>query len=357
MNQLLDRIDALEAEVFGSEPPPPPPVDPQCNDNVDNDSDGLVDLNDPGCASVLDDDESDDPLPPPPPDDEFAAKCSGSGVLACDALTSIDSIAQAQTAGAAVPNSPSNPETNNNCRWNGGDRDCFPPFRTGDCSAFDSALLFPGQAQTSDIDRARLWAACYDPSADGARMAYWADRGSSIARIGDWSWSTSSPNEFWLQFELRVSSEMFFNPTGSSSAKLFRIDRNKVAPCSTEKRFMDVRIWEISPQRIRIVPMRYCPEVYLIRADAFEITPSDANKWFRITIGYVQGATVLTAVDVATGQTVHSVGGLEPQMIGGANMTGGYFTVHSTAHDPDVSAPSPNFWLRKLIVSTQPIAP
>ncbi len=31
----------------------------QCRDSIDNDSDGLIDLNDPGCANVADDDESD----------------------------------------------------------------------------------------------------------------------------------------------------------------------------------------------------------------------------------------------------------------------------------------------------------
>ena len=42
----------------GSPPPPPPPPTPtQCSDNIDNDLDGLIDLNDPGCTDVTDDDE------------------------------------------------------------------------------------------------------------------------------------------------------------------------------------------------------------------------------------------------------------------------------------------------------------
>ncbi len=40
---------------------PPPP--PQCSDEVDNDSDGLVDSTDPGCESASDNDETDEPLP------------------------------------------------------------------------------------------------------------------------------------------------------------------------------------------------------------------------------------------------------------------------------------------------------
>ena len=37
-------------------------ISTQCADSIDNDDDGLVDLNDPGCANAADDDESDDPV-------------------------------------------------------------------------------------------------------------------------------------------------------------------------------------------------------------------------------------------------------------------------------------------------------
>ncbi len=37
------------------------PVLPQCSDGIDNDGDGLIDLADPGCSDAMDDDESDDP--------------------------------------------------------------------------------------------------------------------------------------------------------------------------------------------------------------------------------------------------------------------------------------------------------
>ena len=39
--------------------------DPECSDGLDNDGDGDIDGNDPGCADAADDDESDDPPPPP----------------------------------------------------------------------------------------------------------------------------------------------------------------------------------------------------------------------------------------------------------------------------------------------------
>lgn len=43
-------------------PPPPPPPAVQCADGLDNDSDGKIDLVDPGCADANDDSESPDPL-------------------------------------------------------------------------------------------------------------------------------------------------------------------------------------------------------------------------------------------------------------------------------------------------------
>lgn len=43
----------------------PPPPEPECDDGFDNDADGLIDMNDPGCSSTQDDDET-DPGPPIP---------------------------------------------------------------------------------------------------------------------------------------------------------------------------------------------------------------------------------------------------------------------------------------------------
>lgn len=51
--------------VQGSSPPPPPPP-AACADSLDNDGDGLVDLNDPGCVDAADTDEFNAPPPPPP---------------------------------------------------------------------------------------------------------------------------------------------------------------------------------------------------------------------------------------------------------------------------------------------------
>src|SRR3989338_195619 len=46
-------------------PPPPPPNVYQCNDGRDNDGDGKVDMNDPGCSSPTDDNEYNKIQPPP----------------------------------------------------------------------------------------------------------------------------------------------------------------------------------------------------------------------------------------------------------------------------------------------------
>lgn len=61
---IADAALAVETEdsnvvtVVGAPPPPP-----ECDDGVDNDGDGQIDLDDDGCTDALDDDETD---PPPP---------------------------------------------------------------------------------------------------------------------------------------------------------------------------------------------------------------------------------------------------------------------------------------------------
>lgn len=79
--QLGELPFDFDEECAGGEetPPPPPPVEenPECSDGIDNDSDGKTDWGVPGdtgrdggCSTPTDDDESDDPAPPPP-----AAQC------------------------------------------------------------------------------------------------------------------------------------------------------------------------------------------------------------------------------------------------------------------------------------------
>ena len=52
----------VDVEFEAGDPPPPPP--PQCDDAIDNDGDGLIDLLDPGCEDIFDDDEFNQEPPP-----------------------------------------------------------------------------------------------------------------------------------------------------------------------------------------------------------------------------------------------------------------------------------------------------
>lgn len=53
-------VDASDTDEFNA----PPAV--ACNDGIDNDTDGLIDMNDPGCSVATDTDEFNEPLPPAP---------------------------------------------------------------------------------------------------------------------------------------------------------------------------------------------------------------------------------------------------------------------------------------------------
>jgi len=65
---LAHSINETAGTGFFVPEDPEPPAPKQCADGLDNDSDGLVDMNDPGCSSTSDDDESDTS---PYPDEVF----------------------------------------------------------------------------------------------------------------------------------------------------------------------------------------------------------------------------------------------------------------------------------------------
>ena len=56
-----------EAVIIQPTTEPETPPTPQCSDGVDNDGDGKIDMNDPGCSSSTDTDET-DVIPPATPD-------------------------------------------------------------------------------------------------------------------------------------------------------------------------------------------------------------------------------------------------------------------------------------------------
>ncbi|QSZ42988.1 hypothetical protein GJV85_13035 [Sulfurimonas aquatica] len=66
-NMKTSQIGAVSTTLTqngGVTPPPPAPM--ACNDGLDNDGDGLVDLNDPGCTDINDNDEFNEIIPPTP---------------------------------------------------------------------------------------------------------------------------------------------------------------------------------------------------------------------------------------------------------------------------------------------------
>ncbi|MCP4445174.1 MAG: hypothetical protein GY811_07520 [Myxococcales bacterium] len=89
----------------------------QCNDNISNDADGLVDFLDPGCASLDDNDESDDPNPLPAcadgvdndadlatdfPADPGCSKASDTSEVDCEDSDPLVSITASVTSGTTT---------------------------------------------------------------------------------------------------------------------------------------------------------------------------------------------------------------------------------------------------------------
>jgi hypothetical protein len=83
-------------------PPPPPPPAAQCADGADNDGDGLVDLNDPGCTDTADNDETNAPPPSPPPSSGGYPDASNTGPAG--PLTESTGNVTVSTSGAVLEN-------------------------------------------------------------------------------------------------------------------------------------------------------------------------------------------------------------------------------------------------------------
>jgi len=74
----VDKVNGVEKVVRGTGGPKPK----QCNDGIDNDGDGKIDLQDSGCASATDDTENSKPIapqnhPPVAKDDSYSVDKSG----------------------------------------------------------------------------------------------------------------------------------------------------------------------------------------------------------------------------------------------------------------------------------------
>jgi hypothetical protein len=83
------QVAAIAKGTIGSYPvAPPPPPPPVCSDLADNDGDGKVDLDDPGCTGPTDTDET-DPTPP-----------AGNTLVFSGTVTAASFVAQVQAAPA-----------------------------------------------------------------------------------------------------------------------------------------------------------------------------------------------------------------------------------------------------------------
>lgn len=289
----------------------------------------------------------------------------GSSVLTSfSARDSTDVYSQQQPTGG-VPNHPNFPETNGKCRWNGGAQDCFPAFDGGDVDDFDAALVDPGYAQTLEIDRARLHSAAWDPYVEGVRLIIWDDRGSSIQFLQIGTFSQSSPESIYFQFDMMVDSTAFFVRSSSDHMKLQRLHRAKIGG-HNEERAMDWRVSQMDASQLRVRAMHYVSPLYgetgerwMDDADCFVYTPSNANTWFRLTLDWTPDGMRLRARNRDTDSLVHDELSTAPIMCPEGTLGAVEYdhTNHSTSHDPDLGDPNWPYWVNNYILSTEPINP
>jgi len=89
----------------------------------------------------------------------------------------------------------------------------------------------------------------------------------------------------------------------------------------------------------------------------FNIDPSQANKWFRITAHISSTDFTLKVVDLDSDSLVYDKTTDLFRVIPEAKILFGDFRIHSTSHTVDLTKPEPHFWLRNTIISTTPIDP
>jgi len=98
LNTLLGQVPLDPVCNCAPLPPPPPPPPPPtvCADGLDNDSDGLIDLTDPGCVDAADTDETNVvvviPPPPPPTSLLFASGWQNTTEVGCTYAGLIDRV-------------------------------------------------------------------------------------------------------------------------------------------------------------------------------------------------------------------------------------------------------------------------
>ena len=302
--------------------------------------------------------------------EHFRSECKKEGVILCAEFASTEEIASANGRGQGVPNTPNNPLKNGKCRWNaGGQRDCYPVFRGGNCADKDALLATPGRAQTDDPVRASLWSPCYDAKVDGARITSWQDLGSSIGtqNIG---WPTGKKTSFdnlWLQYELRLAPGMWQSFQGSNTSKLYRMMRHKTGNCR-DKRFADGRFLLHSESTTRVGIVTYCGIVNASKL-RIDLAPDMANRWVRITTQFAMAQpggdfVRFIALDVESGRIL--VDAKESRSREGGQLElepvtprGWFFLHHASSRKRVRGAPDggAHWWVRHNIASTREIRP
>jgi len=291
----------------------------------------------------------------------FEIECGRAGVVGCRDFDSVEEVTEKDSTGA--PNTPLVPLTNGKCPWNGGNRDCYPVFTEGDCSRKDTLLATKGRGQQSP-EHASLYSPCYDSVAQAARLTYGNDQGSSI----QWLHALEVPDrlnspEVWVQYEIMVSEEFFFDPHRTSTSKLYRIERDKTDSCN-DHRYADGKFLKISPEEVHIHIEQICSQkLHFDNRDAARLTPDEAGHWIRVTTAYDASTDTIGfwAKDVTTDTVLadnvyhEDHHGKPVDLPDDPNLKEIYFVLHATAHKPRPSDPSPNFWVRHMIVSTKPI--
>lgn len=313
------------------------------------------------------------PVEPPPGGGDsqrhFDEACELAGIVACRDYGSETDVLDAAAWGTGVNNTPSNPRTNSRCRWNGGDRDCYPAFEQGDCADHDRLQADPGQAQENDWDRAQLWSPCFDPGYDAVRYHYWRNLTSSIGTTNAYEFPTSVPlrDGYWLQLELALSPEFFQRPQGSNNAKLARLNRVKNEACPFEDRLFDVRFGQIDPAFVTLGMLAYCGGGYAPNEHWYTIPVADAGRWHRATwhVNLVDNYVDFWVIDPMTGEVLWQTrqtenrddkvpidfySHVENTIYGGPKL-------HSSSHTAnEIDHVGPHLWVRHWILSTEEIA-
>ncbi|MEJ2406624.1 MAG: immunoglobulin domain-containing protein [Candidatus Thiodiazotropha sp.] len=290
----------------------------------------------------------------------YSALCAAQGGVGCRNFDSVDDILELNEV--AVPGSPNRPLTNSKCRWNGGNANCYPVFDGESCTLMDSL----GPRSQNSLDDAKRWSPCYDIGQNAARLTFWNDLYSGIQQL-----KAAGPelqagtDQVWTQYELKLSPEFFFEPEGSTLTSIYALGRLKTDACKSNY-FAQHTIFEMTPQSVTVGPNVSC-----VSGDAngsqtaYSIGKSRANHWLRVTTHYdVANSGIyfwiydLTSDELLTENYIGSYNGNAVSFLDSSvDITDLTFRNYSGSHKPNTAKPSPHYWVRNAIVTTEPVTP